>query len=127
MAALQATAADHARPARAKAQISVVQYDSPGRDIRTDLYQGRRVTCGTTITTPPPCATTAAASSTTSPGARAAPVFRGSAFPCSATVPSGPPYGWGWQAPGDAAHPDTVAALDVLAMMQFAAVADEHA
>ncbi|MGW6523997.1 lamin tail domain-containing protein [Streptomyces sp. NPDC054962] len=34
-AALPATAADHARPARAKVEISAVQYDSPGRDDRS--------------------------------------------------------------------------------------------
>ncbi|MFG2472456.1 lamin tail domain-containing protein [Streptomyces canus] len=33
--ALPASAADHARPERAKVEISVVQYDSPGRDDRS--------------------------------------------------------------------------------------------
>ncbi|GGQ97865.1 lamin tail domain-containing protein [Streptomyces asoensis] len=36
VAALPATAADHARPARAKVEISAVQYDSPGRDDRSN-------------------------------------------------------------------------------------------
>ncbi|MDQ0962038.1 hypothetical protein QFZ66_005916 [Streptomyces sp. B4I13] len=36
LAALPATAADHARPARAKVEISAVQYDSPGRDDRSN-------------------------------------------------------------------------------------------
>ncbi|MGW0576250.1 lamin tail domain-containing protein [Streptomyces sp. NPDC002920] len=36
VAALPATAADHARPSRAKVEISAVQYDSPGRDDRSN-------------------------------------------------------------------------------------------
>ncbi|MFF3208412.1 lamin tail domain-containing protein [Streptomyces sp. NPDC002962] len=36
MAALPATAADHARPSRPAVEISKVQYDSPGRDTRSN-------------------------------------------------------------------------------------------
>ncbi|MFF3505360.1 lamin tail domain-containing protein [Streptomyces sp. NPDC003247] len=36
LAALPATAADHARPERPKVEISAVQYDSPGRDDRSN-------------------------------------------------------------------------------------------
>ncbi|MEU9273057.1 lamin tail domain-containing protein [Streptomyces sp. NPDC048251] len=36
VAALPATAADHARPHRAQVEISDVQYDSPGRDNRSN-------------------------------------------------------------------------------------------
>lgn len=35
-AALPATAADHARPSRPKVEVSAVQYDSPGRDDRSN-------------------------------------------------------------------------------------------
>ncbi|MEU5242615.1 lamin tail domain-containing protein [Streptomyces asoensis] len=41
VAALPATAADHARPARAKVEISAVQYDSPGRDDRSNRSLNR--------------------------------------------------------------------------------------
>ncbi|MCX4740817.1 lamin tail domain-containing protein [Streptomyces antibioticus] len=36
VAALPASAADHARPAQPKVKISAVQYDSPGRDDRSN-------------------------------------------------------------------------------------------
>ncbi|MFF4660622.1 lamin tail domain-containing protein [Streptomyces sp. NPDC001381] len=36
VAALPASAADHARPSRPKVEISAVQYDSPGRDDRSN-------------------------------------------------------------------------------------------
>jgi hypothetical protein len=38
---LPASAADHARPERSKVQISAVQYDSPGRDDRSNRSLNR--------------------------------------------------------------------------------------
>jgi hypothetical protein len=41
VAALPASAADHARPQRPKVEISAVQYDSPGRDDRSNRSLNR--------------------------------------------------------------------------------------